>query len=67
MAKYPPANAGDVRDMGSIPELGRSPKGGHDNLLQYSCLENLIDRGACPGGCKRVGHKESDCTQHILQ
>ena len=36
-------NAGD---LGSIPELGRSPGGGPDNLLQYSCLENPIDRGA---------------------
>ena len=35
-----PANAGDVRDAGSIPGLGRSPRGGHGNALQYSCLEN---------------------------
>ena len=35
-----------VRDMGSIPGLGRSPGGGHGNLLQYSCLENPMDRGA---------------------
>ena len=40
-----PANAGDIRDVGSIPRLGRSPGGGHDNPLQYSCLENPIDRG----------------------
>ena len=40
------ANAGDVRDRGSIPGLGRSPRGGHSNLLQYSCLENPMDRGA---------------------
>ena len=40
------ANAGDVRDRGSIPGLGRSPRGGHGNLLQYSCLENPMDRGA---------------------
>ena len=46
MVKNPPANAGDVRDAGSIPGLGRSPGGGHDNPLQYSCLENPIDRGA---------------------
>ena len=44
--KTPPANAGDVRDMGSIHGLGRSPGGGHGNLLQYSCLENPKDRGA---------------------
>ena len=40
-----PANAGDVRDMGSIPELGRFPKGGHGNPFQYSCLENPMERG----------------------
>ena len=42
----PPANAGDVRDTGSVPGLGRFPGGGHDNPLQYSCLENPMDRGA---------------------
>ena len=41
-----PANVGDVRDVDSIPGLGRSPGGGYDNPLQYSCLENLTDRGA---------------------
>ena len=46
VVKNPPANAGDVRDMGSIPALGRSPGGGHGNPLQYSCLENPMDRGA---------------------
>ena len=40
------ASAGDIRDEGSVPGLGRSPGGGHDNPLQYSCLGNLIDRGA---------------------
>ena len=40
------ANAGDKRDSGSIPGLGRSPGGGHGNPLQYSCLENPMDRGA---------------------
>ena len=44
--KNPLANAGDVRDAGSIPGLGRSPGGGHGNPLQYSCLENPMDRGA---------------------
>ena len=41
-----PANAGDVRDVGSIPGSGRSPGGGRGNPLQYSCLENPMDRGA---------------------
>ena len=40
------ANAGDTRDVGSIPGLGRSPGEGNDNLLQYSCLYNPMDRGA---------------------
>ena len=38
-------NVGDARDMGSIPGLGRSPGGGHGNPLQYSCLENPMNRG----------------------
>ena len=46
VVKNLPANAGDVRDVDSIPGLGRSPGGGYDNPLQYSCLENLTDRGA---------------------
>ena len=41
-----PANAGDSRDVGSIPGSGRSPGGGHSNPLQYSCLENPMDREA---------------------
>ena len=45
VVENPPANAGDIRDVGSIPGLGRSPQGGHGNPLQYSCLENLMDRG----------------------
>ena len=40
-----PANAGDLRDTGSIPGSGRSPGGGHGNPLQCSCLENPMDRG----------------------
>ena len=44
--KNPPANAGDIRDMDSIPGLGRSPGGGNGNLLQYFYLENSMDRGA---------------------
>ena len=41
-----PANAGDVRDVGTVPGSGRSPGGGHGNPLQDSCLENPMDRGA---------------------
>ena len=40
------ANAGGIRDVSSIPGLGRSPGGGHGNPLQYSCLENPMDRRA---------------------
>ena len=46
VVKNPPASAGDIRDVGSFPESGRSPGGGHGNPLQYSCLENPMDRGA---------------------
>ena len=46
MEKNSPANAEDVRNMGSIPGLGRSPGGGNGNQLRYSCLENPMDRGA---------------------
>jgi len=46
MIKNPPANAGHVRDVGSIPGLGRSLGGGQGIPLQYSCLENPMDRGA---------------------
>ena len=44
MVENPPASAGHIRDMGSVPELGRSSGGGHGNPLQYSCLENPTDR-----------------------
>ena len=46
-------NAGDLRDTGSIPGLGRSPGGGHGNPLESSCLENPMDRGAW----RAIGHR----------
>ena len=46
IVKNPLASAGDIRDVGLIPGLGRSPGGGYGNLLQYSCLENPMNRGA---------------------
>ena len=52
--KKPPAEAGDLRDVGSIPGLGRSPGGGTGNPLQYSCLENPMDRGAWRATVHRV-------------
>ena len=53
MVKNPPVSAGDTRDTGSIPGLGRSPGGGNGNPLQYSCLRNLMDR------------RKLDITEHI--
>ena len=46
MVKNQPANAGNTKDLSSVPVLGRSPGGGNGNPLQYSCLENSMDRGA---------------------
>ena len=46
VVKNSPTNTGDIRDVSSIPGLGRSPVGGNGNLFQYSCLENPMDRGA---------------------
>ena len=43
VVQNPSANTGDIRDVGSIPGLGRSPGGGYGNPLQYSCLENPMD------------------------
>ena len=50
----PPATAGGIKDVGLIPGLGRSPGGGHGNPLQYSGLENPVDRGACRATVHRV-------------
>ena len=61
MVKNPPASAGDPRDVGNIPGLGRSPGRWHGNPLQYSCLENSMDRGDWWASL-RV-HKESDMTE----
>ena len=54
MVKNPPANAGDMRDLGSFPGSGRSPGSGHGNPLQYSCLENPMDRGASWATVNRI-------------
>ena len=62
LVKNPPANAGDIRDAGSIPGSGRSPGVGNGNLLQYSCLENSMDRGACRATIHGVA--ESNMTEH---
>ena len=52
--KNPPVNAGHIRDAGSVPGWGRSPGGGHGHPLQYSCLENSMDRGAWQATVHRV-------------
>ena len=60
--KNPPANAGNIKGMGSIPVSGRSLGEGNGNPLQYSCLENSMDRGAW---WATWSHKESDMTERL--
>ena len=62
MVKNPSANARDIRDLGLIPGSGRSPGGGHGNPLQYSYLENSMDKRACWATVHK-GCKESDMTE----
>ena len=59
MVMNPPANAGDIRDVVSVPGLGRSPGGEHGNPLQYSYLENPHGQRSL-AGYSPWGHKESD-------
>ena len=63
MVRNLPADAGDIRDVGSIPGLGRFPGGGNGNPLQYSCLENPMDRRAWQATVHRVA--ESDMTKQL--
>ena len=65
VVKNPPANTGDIRDKGLIPGSGRYPGGGHGNPLQYSSLENPMDRGAWWATYSPYDHKELDTTQAI--
>ena len=65
MVKNLPGNAGDTRDMGLIPGLGRSPGEGNGYPLQDSCLENPMDRGAWRATVHGVT-KESDTTEHYI-
>ena len=59
------ADAGDVRDVGSIPGWERSPGGGHSNPLQYSCLENPMERGAWWATVHGVAELDTtEVTQH---
>ena len=56
------ANAGDIRDLGSIPGSGRSPGGGYDNPLQYSCLENPMNRRAGLARVHGVAKSQTETT-----
>ena len=71
VVKNLPANAGDIRDVGLIPGLGRSPGEGNGNPLQYSCLENPMEEepgGLQTMGSQRVGHKwASEPTQLVTE
>ena len=60
MVRNSPTNEGDIRDMGSSPGLERSPGGGQDNLLQYSFLDNLMDRGAWQSMVQRVTKNQTE-------
>ena len=57
--KHPPAKAGGIRDVGSIPGLGRSLGGGHGNPLQYSCLENSMGREAWRATVHRLANSRT--------
>ena len=59
VVKNLPANAGDIRDVSLIPGLGRSPGGRNGNTLQYSCLENPMDRGAWWATVNRVSELDT--------
>ena len=63
LIKNLPASAGDTRDVGLIPGSGRSSGVGNGNPLQYSCLENSMDRGAWEATV-HGGHQELDTTEH---
>ena len=67
VVKNLPANAGDAEDMGSIPVSGRSPGEGNGNLLQYSCLENPMDRGAWRAAVHRVAKSQTQLSMHAQQ
>ena len=62
--KNPPANAGNARDMGSIPGSGRPPGEGHGNPLQYSCQENPMDRGAWWAIVHRITKSQTRLSTH---
>ena len=66
VVKNLPANSGDAGDMGLISRLGRSPGGGHGNPLEYSCLENPIDRGAWRATVHGVAESQTQNTHTTI-
>ena len=67
MVKNPPASAGDIRDMGSIPVLGKFPERETVNPLRYSCLENPMARGAWWAMVHRVSKSQTQLKQLSMQ
>ena len=67
MVKNPPANAGDIRDVDLISWSGRSPGGRHGNPLQYSCLENSMDKGAWWATVHSVAKSQTWLSSHALE
>ena len=66
IVKNPPASAEDIRFAGLIPGSERFPVGGHGNPLQYSCLENPLDRGAWWATVHRVAKSQTRLKQHSM-
>ena len=66
MVKNSPANAGDARDTGLILESGRSPGGGNGNPLQYSCLENSMDRGTWWATFHGIAKSQTQLSSHTV-
>ena len=66
MVKNPPADAGDAGDSGLIPRLGRSPGEVNGNPLQYSCLENAMDRGAWQATVYEAAKSWTQLIEHIV-
>ena len=66
VVKNPPAHAGDIRDVGSVPGLGRSPGGGHGNPLQCSCLQSPMDRGAWQATIHSIAMSQTRLKRHSV-
>ena len=66
VVKKSPANAGDTRDVGSIPGCGRFPGEGNGKPLQYSCLENSMDREARQAAVHAVAHRQTQLSDYVF-